>query len=114
LSELIVMKHIEIIEKSLLQAIYLYGDDTQTDILIEEMSELTKAIIKSRRSHTHYKSANIIEELADVIICIEQLRLIARKDFMGDFDKHLQNLVNDKMIRLERRMMEDTKSRGSG
>ena len=81
-----------------------WGDNMQTDILIEEMSELTKAIIKTRRAHCPYKSFPIIEEMADVLICLEQLKLIARKDFMGNFDETLQNLIDQKMRRLAMRL----------
>jgi NTP pyrophosphatase (non-canonical NTP hydrolase) len=48
------------------------GKKHQCDILIEEMSELTKAILKARR----YKkkcSGKLIEELTDVKICTSQL-----------------------------------------
>lgn len=46
----------------------------QLDIAIEEMSELTKEICKYKRGFDNRES--IIEEIADVIIMMEQLRVI--------------------------------------
>lgn len=47
-----------------------YGTEMQKDIAIEEMSELTKALIKNRR---YGKFRNVYEEIADVLICLAQL-----------------------------------------
>jgi NTP pyrophosphatase (non-canonical NTP hydrolase) len=49
-----------------------FGVEHQELILIEEMSELTKAIIKKRRGLEH----NIEEELADTQILLDQLKII--------------------------------------
>ena len=51
-----------------------WGADMQMDMLIEEMAELTQAILKTRRNGVVF-SASISEELADVIICMEQVLL---------------------------------------
>lgn len=53
-------------------AIKHYGATMQEDIAIEEMSELTQAIIHFRRGREH----NIAEEIADVLIMLEQLMII--------------------------------------
>ena len=50
-----------------------YGHKHQLNILIEEMAELTKAILKARRSKKTY-TKKVIEELADVKICTDQLK----------------------------------------
>ncbi len=50
----------------------LWGGDMQLDILIEEMAELTKAIIKTRRNNATWSYA-VFEEIADVTICLEQV-----------------------------------------
>lgn len=49
-----------------------FGAEIQSDILIEEMSELTKAIIKRRRGLEH----NIAEEIADVQIVLDQIKIM--------------------------------------
>ena len=62
-------------EEILQSAIDTYGEKMQEDICIEEMSELTKAIIKNRRKE-YMETANILEEIADVQIMLDQMRLI--------------------------------------
>lgn len=55
------------------RAIKIFGFRNQEDVAIEEMSELTKAIIKNRRYNTDETKANILEEMADVLIMLYQL-----------------------------------------
>lgn len=68
-------------EKTILcTALTKYGIDKQTDMMIEEMSELTKALLKLRRFHDSISlapalAANVIEEIADVAIMLEQMRI---------------------------------------
>jgi len=50
----------------------LWGVDTQIDILIEEMAELMHAILKARRHGATWSPA-VLEEIADVTICLEQV-----------------------------------------
>ena len=68
-----------------MQAINKYGLSAQTDMAIEEMSELIKALLKSRRIESHndrycgniedvYK--NIQEEIVDVEIMLDQLKIM--------------------------------------
>ena len=49
-----------------------FGVEHQELILIEEMSELTKAIIKKRRGLEH----NIEEEICDVLIMLDQMKIL--------------------------------------
>ena len=50
----------------------LYGDK-QIVIAIEELSELQKELCKSLRSNYNY--GNIVEEIADVEIMLEQMKI---------------------------------------
>ena len=68
------------------KAIYVFGEDPQIDMMIEEMSELTKALLKYRRwkrfggnSRTsgEYVEA-IAEEIADVDIVLTQMMKLFR------------------------------------
>lgn len=53
-------------------------------VAIEELSELTKEITKDIRGITNYK--NIAEEMADVEIMLEQLKIIySNKDLVGRY-----------------------------
>jgi len=62
----------------------LWGLGAQFDQMIEEMAELTVALNKYKRKHLighEYEGdnsieANLIEELADVTLCLEQLSIM--------------------------------------
>lgn len=57
-----------------LEAWEKFGAMAQLDMLIEEMAELTKAILKARRDG-RWVSRDVVCEYVDVKICIEQLEL---------------------------------------
>lgn len=82
----------------ILQAISEYGVDAQTDMMIEEMSELTKALCKYRRTKDNKTLDNIIEEMADVQIMLDQMMEIYDKD--GKFEKYR----DAKLLRLAARL----------
>ena len=67
-------------ERLLRRAIRTYGVDAQLDMVIEEMSELTKALVKLRRATSvdgiAQAAANVAEEIADVQIMLDQMKLI--------------------------------------
>lgn len=84
-------------------AIATYGMAAQVDMAIEEMSELTKALCKERRTQLelgkHAEAhANVIEEIADVAIMLKQLLI------MFDKDGEIQKEVDYKIDRLEQRL----------
>lgn len=56
------------------QAIKKYGRILQTIVAIEEMAELQKELSKALRSKENY--SGIVEEIADVQIMLEQLKII--------------------------------------
>ncbi len=53
-------------------AIRLYGAKAQEDMAVEECAELIQAIKHKHRGRAH----NIPEEIADVEICLAQLKMI--------------------------------------
>lgn len=57
-------------------AIETYGKNAQTDMAIEEMSELTKALLKFRRYGDADRLNDIREEIEDVQIMLDQMMLI--------------------------------------
>ena len=57
-------------------AIDWYGSTHQVNMAIEEMAELTQALCKVKRAWSEEAIASIIEEMADVQIMLDQLRLI--------------------------------------
>lgn len=54
------------------EAVQTFGINSRVDLCIEEMAELTQALCKFKRGLTH----NVEEEMVDVEIMLEQLRLI--------------------------------------
>jgi len=62
------------------QALDAWGEDAQLDMVIEECSELIKAILKYRRSDDKATARkHIAEEHADVNIMLDQLAYIMRE-----------------------------------
>lgn len=68
------------------------GQIYEEDVAIEELSELTKAIVKQRRFGNN--TSSIVEEMADVYICLKHLQIIYRID-----DNELQKQIDYKMER---------------
>ena len=86
------------------KAIIQFGTEAQTDMLIEEMSELTKALLKLRRkqnSRIDYDEPErnaVAEEVADVIIMlVQQLSIL---DCYDDVDA----IIDEKLRRLKSRL----------
>ena len=97
-------------DKSILKkALNKYGATAQEDICIEELSELIKAILKLRRSAKYHQYSindcmrNLIEEIADVEICIEYLKLI-NEQTSSDFRDKVSKMIKYKLKRLKERM----------
>ena len=94
------------------QAIDTYGSRAQEEMAIEEMSELTKAIVKRHRAKDKpsYDRAmnNIAEEMADVIIMLTQLLMFYRNR------KDVQRAVDEKVKRLAGRLEAAAKEAGAG
>lgn len=62
-------------------AIEKYGEINQLEVAIEELSELIKEITKFLRNDTDAESVeHITEEMADVYIILEQLRVLFKND----------------------------------
>lgn len=89
------MERKEILE----QAIHTYGQARQVDMCLEEMAELAKALLKMRRSGGDIadKLDNIREEIADVQIMIDQMKMIYGEEFIEKFEQL-------KLARLEDRL----------
>ncbi len=71
-----------------------YGE-AQIDVAVEEMAELTQALIKHKRG----KPSNITEELADVEIMLYQLRVILELD-----EREIEAFKAQKLERTLRRL----------
>lgn len=77
------------------EAVEAYGSFHQTLKAMEEMGELTTALVKFRDGRAVYE--DVVDEIADATIMMFQLSLIFDKDKVED-------RINDKLHRLEKRL----------
>ena len=84
-------------EKLYKELIAKYGI-LQLAVAVEELSELQKEICKSLRDKTNID--NIIEEMADVTIMLEQLKM-----YFKISDSDLESVINFKLKRTEERLV---------
>lgn len=92
------------------QAIEAYGSYAQVDVAIEEMSELTKALLKLRRAGSAGwadAKESVFEEMADVVIMLTQLMMI----YGGR--KAVQQFIDAKVKRLAGRLSEAAPGAGA-
>ena len=76
-------------EKLYRNAIGNYGESAQMIVAMEECSELIQAISKKLRG----RDTNVEEEVADVEIMLEQLKLMCNESLVEDFkEKKLERL----------------------
>lgn len=79
-----------------------WGSETQSDMCIEEMAELTKALCKLKRVNiSGYDKQpileNIKEEIADVLNMAEQLELVFGHD-------EIEKIRDEKLLRTMKRL----------
>jgi len=91
-------------EKTIYQeALRQWGQDAQEDMILEEMAELTKAILKYRRKRIPRYQNKVIEELVDVAIMLEQMKIIY--DYDGIF-----NEMKERKLKRVADMLEEIRS----
>lgn len=81
------------------RAIEKFGVEKQMDILIEEMAELTQALLKNRRKPNDTEIwGNVHEEFADVEIMLAQLKTKLAKPLIDGWKERklyrLETLIN--------------------
>jgi hypothetical protein len=86
-----------------------WGEDMQLDICIEEMAEFIKEIIKCRRKGILF-SDEFAGEIADVCICIEQIKARMKKTYFTD-DNRKCNMWDDVAMVIKEEKLERLKSR---
>ena len=91
------------------RAITAYGAPAQMDMAVEEMAELTKALCKVKRVSCAAEAKavleNVVEEMADVQIMLDQLRII--------FDRSTAEAEEYKLERLKKRLDATTAAEAS-
>ena len=89
-------------ERIMRQAIETYGVQSQCDVAIEEMAELTQVVMKIRRISDGYEETmaardHLIDEIADVGIMIDQMEMM--------FDAvDVEKMRRKKLLRLKKRL----------
>ena len=88
-----------------------YGHDAQSMVHMEECAELIQAVSKMRRVRQAIQDGqkpnddeayeNLVEEMADVLICLEQLQ-----EMYEIPDHTIQGMIEKKCLRQEVRMNE--------
>lgn len=82
------------------RAIATFGGELQSMAAMEECAELVQAISKCiREPHNEGSRKHLVEEMADVTICLEQLKSIYEVS-----DLELGIWIASKLSRLERRL----------
>lgn len=90
--------HLQILNKALNH----YGIEKQLLVCMEEPAELIQAISKAERYPNDEKRTDeLIEEIADVLICIEYLKMIYDID-----QSNVEMWINRKLKRISKRMNE--------
>lgn len=89
-------------QRILQSAIDWYGSTHQVDMAIEEMAELTQALCKIKRAWSKETFVNVLEEIADVQIMLDQMRLIYGQT---------AEIETAKLERLQRRIIDAQESR---
>lgn len=82
------------------RAVEAYGKEHQLIICMEEMAELTKELTKNLRGRRNLQ--DISEEVADVEIMLEQVKVIF------DLKEEVSEAKEAKLLRLQKRIVRDT------
>ena len=92
-------------EETLKQAIDLWGIDSQFRMLQEECAELIVATSHLLRNRSTSEMINVIEEIADVLIMIQQVVLHFDHHYF-DGETMIHEYISQKMLRLKERIAE--------
>ena len=76
------------------KALNKWGIISQINLLIEEMSELTKVLLHDRRNSKNVSIEDIAEEIVDVEIMLGQIKLWIPEE-------HMERMKRLKLIRLQ-------------
>lgn len=86
-------------------AVKLWGVNAQVDMAIEEASELIKAICKLKRSGASIETVSAVaEEIADVEIMIEQLKIMLYcYDDVENWEKYKLERLSERIEEAEKK-----------
>lgn len=85
-----------------------YGYENQREVFVEECAEAIQAVQKCKRNNTSVDAfTNLVEEVADVLITAEQMRLYLGAERV---DKAIETKVNRQIGRIEREIENETEN----
>lgn len=90
----------------LFEAVKTFGTLPQIVMFMEEAAELTQALSKNIRGKDN--RSDIIEEMADVLIMVEQIKIIFEVD-----EKEIQDIIEVKLKRIEERIKSHEQRQGN-
>ena len=82
------------------KAIDTWGEESQIDVSIGELAELIDVIIKERRGQK--KIVDVMHEIADVQVCLDQLKLIYGIEEYNTIYKHTVMGLEMKLLNPEK------------
>lgn len=84
-----------------------YGEEAQLDIVVEELSELIKEVIKYKRKKTHnepYEIEHMAEELADAYVVLDIVKAVLKNYNVKDED--IEHIIEFKKQRTKMRYLD--------
>lgn len=73
----------------------VWGEDLQIQIAIEELSELTTELARKQRGREN--RAGIVEEIADVQLCLDQLKRMHGEDIVAEQERQKLARLQDRV-----------------
>lgn len=86
-----------------------WGYDAQRNIWVEEMAELTQALMKLGRVINPSSADDVVAELVDVMLCVEQMVL-----FFSDGNNNIQERYKIAFDRFTKLVLGGVDPRGTG
>ena len=100
----------QIVSETVIGMVQKFGEDSQIDVAVEEMSELIKELIKYKRSKIHFREKqatsrdHVVEEIGDVMFMMEYLKRIF------NINDEIQRIIVSKVIRTKERYLDGKNS----
>lgn len=91
-------------EKLYIKAINMWGRIAQINMAIEECGELIVALAKNYRDMNGSTVNEVLDEMADVEIMIEQLKIMFNYMYSNDAVDKFEDIKRRKLERLEKRL----------
>lgn len=86
------------------KALNTWGQLAQIDMAVEECAELIKALCKWKRGLDNETVDPLLEEMADVEIMLEQLKMIYNYKYSNGAIDKFKDIKRQKLERLEKRL----------